>query len=445
MSSRSSGDGPATASGSPQTRLGRLRRALAGSLLRNGLYIMGTTAVTSLLGFGFWLIAAHLLPAADVGRAASLVSAMLFVAVITNLGLGQVLISRLGQRRPGYEWSLTVNTALLAAALVSLAGGLIAGALVPLLIPSLRGDVGTATLLVLPLGVIAIACSQVLDFACIAERQARPSFLRNAVAALVRLTLIAVVALASGDGEIWLPAIWVVSFFAIDLNGVLWTLPGLGRSYFPTLAGWRRELTDLRHLIAGHQAINLGSQAPAYLLPILVSARLGPTEGAYFYASFMLATALYFIAPAIGNSLFAEGAKHPDQLRADLGRAGRYIALLALPPAIVLVAAAPLLLGFFGSDYADAGTGLLYVLVATALLDAPYQLVLAVLRARGQLRDAATATWALLLTCVAATWLLLPPLGLVGAGVGWGIGKGCGLLIGLYAVAKPARTVSKTG
>jgi O-antigen/teichoic acid export membrane protein len=443
MSSRSSGAGPATASGSPDTRLGRLRRALAGSLLRNGLYIMGTTAVTSLLGFGFWLISAHLLPAADVGRAASLVSAMLFVAVITNLGLGQVLISRLGARTPGYEWSLTVNTALLAAALVSLAGGLIAGALVPLLIPSLRGDLGAATLLVLPLGVASIACSQVLDFACIAERQARPSFLRNSAAALLRLSLIAVVALASGESEIWLPAIWVLSFLAIDLHGVVWMLPGLGRSYLPTLDGWRRELADLRHLIAGHQAINLGSQAPAYLLPVLVSARLGPTEGAYFYAAFMLATGLYFIAPAIGNSLFAEGAKHPERLRADLGRAARYIALLATPPAVVLVAAAPLLLGFFGGDYADAGTDLLYVLVATALLDAPYQLVLATLRARSHLRDAAAATWVLLVTCVAATWLLLPPLGLVGAGVGWGIGKGCGLLVGLLAVWRPARDGSK--
>lgn len=400
---------------------------------------MGTTATTSLLGLGFWLIAARVLPAADVGRAAALVSAMLLVAVVTNLGVGQVFVSRLASRADGREWSLTVSVGLLLAALASLLGGLLVTAVVLGLAPGLEDDLGAGALALLPLGVAAIACSLVLDFACIAERQAKPAFVRNAVAALVRLGLIAGAAFGPLDSAAWLVAIWVFSFLLIDAHGVVRTLPALGHDFRPTLSGWRRELAKMVRPIAGHQTINLGSQASAYLLPVIVSIQLGPTENAYFYATFMLSTGLFFIAPAIGNSLFAEGVRHPDELRRDVRRSARYILLLGTPTALSLLLLGPALLGLFGTDYADAGTGLLYVLIGSALLDAGYQLAIAVLRTHGWLREAAAATWSLLASGMAAAWLLLPPLGLIGAGVGWSIGKLAGLLVALVLLARKTR------
>src|SRR5690349_3741955 len=181
----------------------RGRAMLQESLLRNGLYIMGTTAVTASFGFVFWLVAARALDADDVGRAAAIVSAMLFVAVFTNLGLGQVLISRLPRRAEGHDWSLTVTVALTATTISSLLGGAVAAALLPLLIPSLKGGVDTIAFLVLPFGVAGAACSLVLDFVFIAERHAKPSFLRNGAGSLLRVALIALVAagpLESADG-----------------------------------------------------------------------------------------------------------------------------------------------------------------------------------------------------------------------------------------------------
>ncbi len=434
MSSRSSGAGRASkAAASPIVRAWRrLRRAAGESLLRNGVYIMSTTAVSALIGFGFWLVAARSFSAAEVGRAAVVVSAMQFVAVITNLGIGQVLVSRLSSRQPGREWSLTVTTGLLATTVASLLGGLLAATLAP----SLHGGSRAAVFVLLPIGVAAMACSQVLDFACIAERQARPSLVRNTAAALLRLALIVPAAADSHHAAVWLPTTWVVSFLVIDVHGVFRVLPALNRGFHLTLGGLSEELGELRRLIAGHQAINLGSQAPAYLLPVIVSARLGATDGAYYYATFMLAYGLFFIAPAIGNSLFAESSKHPQRTRRDLKRAASYIALLATPLALLLLAAGPILLGIFGAAYADAGTALLYVLVLSTLFDAPYQLMLAVLRARGRLGGAAAATWTLLVTSVLTSWLLLPRIGIVGAGIGWAVGKACGLGVGAIAITR---------
>lgn len=423
--------------------LGRARELGNESLFRNGVYIMGTTAVTSLLGFGFWIVAARILSAEEVGRASALVSAMLFVSVFTNLGVGQVFVSRLASRSAGRDWSLTVTTGLALVTVVSLVGGAIAAVLLPALIPALKEGLSAGVFLLLPLGVAAVACSLVLDFACIAERHARLAFIRNTVAAVLRVAAIGLAALGPLDGTTWVLGIWVASFLLIDAFAITRTLHRLGHRFRLTLDRWRQELAEMRGLIAGHQSINLGAQASTYLLPVLVSAQLGVTDNAYFYTTFMLSSALFFIAPAISNALFAEGAHAPDRLGENLRRAVRYILLLAGPPAIVLLVAGRPILGILGPAYADEGATLLVILVGAAAFDSVLQLALAVMRVRHQLRQAAIATWFTLIAAIGSTWVLLPPMGIEGAGVGWAIGKAVGVAV-CAAYLLPSRQKART-
>jgi O-antigen/teichoic acid export membrane protein len=408
-----------------------MSRVASDSLLRNGLYIMATTAVASLLGFGFWVVAARVLPVAEVGRAAALVSAMLFVSIFTNLGIGQVFVSRLASRSEGRDWSLTVTTGLTLVAAVSLFGGALAAVLLPALVPVLRGGLGTGAFLLLPFGVAGAACSLLIDYACVAERHAKLAFVRNTVAAVFRVAAIGLAAVGPLDGTTWVLAIWVGSFLLIDVFALTRVLPALGHDFHLTLRGWRAELGEMRGLIAGHQSINLGAQASTYLLPVIVSARLGLVENAYFYTTFMLSSALFFIAPAISNALFAEGAHAPQRLGDDLRRAGKYILLLAGPPAIVLLLAGPFILEVFGPAYSEEGATLLMILVGAAAFDSVLQLALAVLRVEHRLRQAAAATWVMLVVGIGASWLLLPGMGIEGAGVGWAIGKALGMALAL--------------
>jgi O-antigen/teichoic acid export membrane protein len=415
-----------------------LRRLAEDSLFRNGAYIMATTAVPMGLGFVFWVLAARTLPAAEVGRAAALVSAMLFVAVFANLGLGQVLVSRLASRAAGREWSVTVTTAVAAAAAASLVGGMIAAVLIPLLIPALKGGIGLASFLLLPLGVTGAACSLVLDYACIAERHAKYAFVRNAVAAVLRLALVGFAAAAPVPGTTWILAIWAGSFVLIDVFAFTRVLPALGHDFRPTLTGWRTELREMRGLIAGHQAINLSAQASSYLLPVIVSARIGTTQNAYFYTTFMLASGLFFIAPAIANSLFAEGIHNPDRVASDLRRAIRHTVALLLPAAVALALTGPFILSAFGPEYAEEGSSLLLILIGATAFDAALQLSIALLRIHHRLRDAAVATSVALVFGVGGAWLLVIPHGLNGAGLGWAIGKLAGLLCALVLLARGA-------
>jgi hypothetical protein len=57
---------------SPRKSLARLRDD---SLLRNSVFIMLTTVVNSLFGYGFWLLAARFFPPSTVGLSAALISA----------------------------------------------------------------------------------------------------------------------------------------------------------------------------------------------------------------------------------------------------------------------------------------------------------------------------------------------------------------------------------
>ena len=172
----------------------------------------------------------------------------------------------------------------------------------------------------------------------------------------------------------------------------------------------------MKHLIAGHQTINLGAQASTYLLPVLVSAQLGVTENAYFYTTFMLSSALFFIAPAISNALFAEGAHAPERLGEDLRRAVKYILLLAGPPAVILLAAGPphprslrpRLLRRRRDPAGDPGRRRGVRLDPAAGL--------AVMRVRHRLAQAAVATWLTLAVAIPSAWFLLPPMGIDGAG-----------------------------
>lgn len=417
-----------------------VERLRSDSLFRNGAYIMGTFAAPALLGFVFWIVAARVLPTVEVGRAAALVSAMLLVSIVTNLGIGQVFVSRLASRSAGHEWSITVTSGLAVTAAASLAGGTVAAALLPVLEPSLSTGVGAASFIIIPLGVAAVACSLVVDHACIAERHAKPAFVRNTAAAAIRLILIAGADAVPVNGTVWILSAWLASFLLIDAHAVTRVLPSLGHDFKPTLSGWHQELAKMRGLIIGHQAINLGAQATWYVLPLIVTARLGPEQNAYFYATFMVATSMFFIAPAISDSLFAEGVHRPQRLFRDLRRAASYIIALAGPAALVLVIAGDWILGLFGSQYADAGDTLLLIFVASVAFDAVRALSVAVLRARGQLREGAIATFAMFILTIGSVWLLLPPMGLEGAGVGWGIGKVGGMCLALLFIVRGPRS-----
>ena len=67
------------------------------------------------LGYVYWVVAARLYTAHDVGVAAALVAAFSLAWVVSSLGVGNFVVQTMSRRATGREWSSTLNAAVLAA------------------------------------------------------------------------------------------------------------------------------------------------------------------------------------------------------------------------------------------------------------------------------------------------------------------------------------------
>ncbi len=109
-----------------------VRRLRNDSLLRNSIYIMGTMVIASGFGYLYWIVAAHLYSAHDVGLASALLNVMLLASVLADMGIGNTLVQMLPRREAGFAWSLTLNASLSMGTLSGLLAGIITFVALPL-------------------------------------------------------------------------------------------------------------------------------------------------------------------------------------------------------------------------------------------------------------------------------------------------------------------------
>src|SRR5712692_5803175 len=135
-------------------------------MLVNSGSLVGTTAVTSALGFVYWWVAARQFSPESVGIASASISAMMLLGSLCMLGLGTLLITEL-PRQPGREGSI-ITTALI---VVGGTGGCI-GILFAILAPYASAEflplrASIADILIFAIGISFTAITLVLDQALI--------------------------------------------------------------------------------------------------------------------------------------------------------------------------------------------------------------------------------------------------------------------------------------
>src|SRR5712692_505066 len=156
------------------------------AIMTNASSLVGTTAVTSILGFVYWVAAARLFSPHSVGFASAAVSAMLLLGTLGMLGLGTVLVAEF-PRRVGQVPSLLL-TALLAAGATGGLLGIVYAVLAPLLLPELRPLASSPVSLGLFAGGASItAFTLVLDAALIGLLKGHLQLIRNTVFAVAKL------------------------------------------------------------------------------------------------------------------------------------------------------------------------------------------------------------------------------------------------------------------
>ena len=390
------------------------------SLTRNSFGIMGTSVVNAVLGYGYWTLAARRMPATEVGLGAAATSALVIISLGVHMGAGGGLIARIPQRRTREQWLTTVVSTFLATTVVTLllavAAVLPLGALVPAL-RSLSHDPVFGIWFVL--GAVGWTGSGILDYLFIAERRSDLMLIRNSVTAAVKLGGLAILGVALPHAD----AVGIVATWAV--GGLLGTLAGLIECHVALhRLGWVRprdmpgELGLLIRPSLGHHAISVCGLLPTYLLPVVVTARLGPAENAYFYTTWMIGSAIFMISPAVSQALFAEGSHDSAGLRKLSLRSMRITLLAIVGPSAILCAIGVFVLKLFGPGY-TAGYTLLVVLVLSAFPDTVSNVAVATLRVRNLLPRAALLNLAIALISLVGAWVCTPHLGILGAGEAW--------------------------
>lgn len=336
-----------------------MTRAAQRSLLTNAASLVGTSALTSGLGFAFWWVAARLLPAEMVGTGTALVSAMTLLGTLAMWGLGTLLIQILPSasgRAPGL-----ISASLLLTAGLGLAFGLLGGALLPGAFPNfgwLRS--GGAPLLVFALGVALTSTTLVFDQAMIGVLRGGLQLGRNVVAAALKIVTLG-----------WLSGFMMgalVIYMAWLLSNLVSLLIVGGVTQQQRLVG-PPDWSGLRPLLRPalrHHALNLSLQAPSLIIPVLVASQVSPTQNAQFYLAWMVAGFLTMIPYALSTVLPALKT-HDAAVQAHRVQQSVQWSFMAcvLGSALLVVLASPLL-HLFGPAY-DGAQISLQVLAMTSL------------------------------------------------------------------------------
>jgi O-antigen/teichoic acid export membrane protein len=402
----------ATHDGARPARAGLLGHA-SDPLFATSYLLLLASVGASAFGFVFWVVAARIYPPTIIGRAGVLISALTFVSGVTAGGTAQILIRFLPsvQAAPA---TLVRRVYIFNVVLATLAG-FVAAKTAVIWAPTLgflsRDPLWT---LAFTAGSIVIAVFVLEDGALTGAGRAYVIPFENISYAILRLVLLAV-GVASGLAGIF----------------IAWSVPALGAVVVITVLLFRRILPAMKTTeddqpsppgVLRFGLVNwLGSAlgiTSATFMPILVLDAVGPPVSAAFYAAWTVAIGLTLISVSTGTSLTAQAAGRPERLPTIVRRALRQSVLLSFVGALVVVVAAPLIMGMFGPHY-GSGVAPLRVLAVSTVPFAVSIVGLSVARVRESLRTILIWEGTLATLGLGLGTVLVIRYGIVGAAFAW--------------------------
>jgi O-antigen/teichoic acid export membrane protein len=440
---------------------GFLQRAATDSLVRNSLYLMASTVSTAGLGYIYWIVAAHIFAKQEIGVSSAVVSMCMTISLLTYLGPSAMLVEQLPRREQSSEWTATLYRVCTATAVVT---GLATAMVAPAILMSRNYHafhIGPESIVVVVLYAGTTTLLSLLGAAFIAARRAGRLLVMQTLVSVAKLLLLFPLANAGALGLVETSVISAVLGVTV---GIAWLVPQMGlgrqancrprrstgivRSVQPGSRqrsrhrrGRRRPDRDYLRRLAGQHLTGVGGMLTPLLLPVLVVMRLGDASNADFYVTWMMGSVFFMVSPSVSTAIFAEGVRAGSDLRREVSKALRMSALLMVPAMLVMIAGGKIILRFFGASYAAAGYGLLIVLAISAIPDAVSNVAVAVCLVTRQLGYSAALNLGILVTTLAGAWVLMPRLGIIGAGIAWGGAQLLGAIASLPAYTHVRRRV----
>ncbi|MFE9599881.1 lipopolysaccharide biosynthesis protein [Streptomyces hokutonensis] len=397
-------------------RLPGRRKSPGGSpLFRNAYALMLNTGISAVLGLGYWLIAAHYYSPSAVGQGSAAIAAMKLLAGLTAVTLTGALARFIpvAGRATG---RLIFRTYAGSSLVVALGAGIFLLTLSDWG-PSYRFLHGPIPALGFVVAVIAWNLLTLQDGVLTGLRSAPWVPVGNTVFSMVKLALLVGLASVFATSGVFVSWVAAIAFSVVPLGWLVF------RRLVPRHIKATEEhakpptLREIGRFLAGDYTGSLFSLAVVYLVPVIIASQVSSEDNAYFYITTTIGGTVNLLAINMGASLTVEGSHDPARIAANTRAALKRMARIMLPICGLLFIGAPYILGVFGAGYADAATPLLRWFAVGALLRVVMETYFAVLRAQSRTGGLAWLQGLLCVLVLGLTLLLLPRMGLTGAGV----------------------------
>ncbi|GAA0948573.1 hypothetical protein GCM10009559_48310 [Pseudonocardia zijingensis] len=402
---------------------------------RDGMALVLSSAASSGIGMLFWVLAARLFEPGVVGLNNTAISAMTLLGSAAHLNLGNAILRFVPvAARRGAIIAGCFAVGIGVATLLGLGFALGAGVWAPELVAA----VGHPALIVFFLISTPLYTVFVLqDAALTAIKRADLVLWENLVFSVLKVALLAVAAWLALDSGIAVG--WVVATLLVVVGVTSWLTKAV-RTAAPPPVVHPVTVRDLGEFVGADYAGNIFWQAAVFGLPLVVINLAGPDGAAVYGVVWQIAFAFYLVAIGMGKSMVAHNAA-ADRAAADRARRGmeRKTLTLIVPAAVVVAAASYPILWVFGPDYARTGTFLLVLLALSAIPNVITNSTVweaRVSRNRAVLVGQPAALCALVIT---GTVVLVPMIGITGAGWAW-LGGQCLVAAGILVRRRLARS-----
>lgn len=327
--------------------------------------LMGTQAVTNVIGLVFWTVAARQSSVAAIGVAGAAVSLMLLLGSFGMLGLGTLLMAEI-PRTPHTDRRRLVRTSLAVAGTASAVLGAVAAAWF--------GHFGSAATQAIgaPLNVADFALgtgltglTMVLDQAVLVVGRSRLQLERNTVASVTKIGFLVALEVAGYHSGMSIFLAWTLG------NAVsLLVLAVRTRRRNARQTGRLVELGLIRRLAssaASHHALNLVLQAPILLLSVVVAVVLTAEDNGLFSTARSVAGFVFVLPFSVTIALFAAAAGREDELLQRMRMTIPFGLAASIVADVVLWPLGRPILDVFGHSYSIGALTTLRILVLAGI------------------------------------------------------------------------------
>lgn len=406
-------------------------------LHRSGYALTFGSAVTSAIGFFYWIIAARYYPADVVGENSAAIAAMSFLAGLAVLYLDGTLIRfipRAGQSTAkliGYIYIITSIVAALTA------GGFLWG--LQIWSPGLSFLLHSPATVFAFIGATTLWCFYtVQESALIGLRQATWVPFVNSFYAVAKLVLLIIFSYTLSEYGIITSWVVPVVVLIVPMSYIIFRRMVLRHTQITRAIAQPIAIKEIAVYASGNYISTLFSLAYVMLPPVMVLSIAGSKASAYFYIPWVIAGLLRVLATNMSTSLTVEGVLDRTRLVRYLRHSLISTARIIIPIAVILTLSAPYLLSVFGAEYSSEGTPLLRLLVLSTIPNIVVPLYLGYLRVQNRIGVVIIVHGLNAVVTLGLSFIWLPAYGITGIGLAWLVSQ---FVIALFIILTGLRPI----